>query len=437
MAGVGLAFADTSHGGERAEIGALLAKGLIFGFVVLFFYLPNAHIGQARAVATFVFALAVLCLPVRIDRAALGLVLISLAACAATLTSIVINFGPRQTLAHGLVAAFKPLYFALMYLLGYVCVSNSQLKTDGSQVRRLFTLIASFFICTQLAVALMQAIGAAGALDSIYYQEKTRDVRTILRATGTIGNPNSLAFYTLQCFLFILLMGAANRLWKAVLLLFGATLIALTGSRSVLIVFMLCLGLFVFFRRKSLSAWVAYLVMTLSFMVALILIVQTYAEYFRYLSQLQLLLTTDSPLSKVSSMVARLEHWDNSLALFNSDESVSKYLVGLGDRIEYSVLDNDYLYVTLRNGLLGVISFYGVYALLATRYFDRSMDGGARFFGLLVFFAAIVLGFVLEIFSSWYHMAFFMVLTGALSAVRSPVDWLQRERRTLGLAQVP
>jgi O-antigen ligase len=428
LAELDLASADTSDVDERVEIDAVLAKSLILGFVVLFFYLPNAQVGQARAIATAVLALAVLCLPTRLDRTAIALVLISLAACAEILTSIVVNLGPRQSLAHGIVAAFKPFYFALMYLLGYVCVSNSRLRADGLQVRRLFTLVASFFICTQLAVGLVQAVGAANALDSIYYQEKTRDVTTILRVTGTIGNPNSLAFYTLQCFLFILLLGTANWLWKAVLLLFGASLIALTGSRSVLIVFILCLVVFVFFRRKSLSAWIAYFLMTFLFVSALILIVQMYAEYFRYLSQLQLLLTTDSPLSRVSSMAARMEHWDNSLALFNSHEGIAKYLVGLGARIEYSVLDNDYLYVTLRYGVFGLVLFYGFYAFLATRYIDRSMDGGARFFVLLVFFATIILGFVGEFFASWYHTAFFIMITGALSAVQSPVRWLQRER---------
>jgi O-antigen ligase len=245
-----------------------------------------------------------------------------------------------------------------------------------------------------------------------------------MRATGTFGNPNSLAFFTLQCFLFILLLGTGRWYWKGIVLLFGAALIALAGSRSVLIVLMMCLAIFVFFRRKSISAWIVYLSIALLVVVALALLVQAYAEYFRYLSQLQLLLTTDSPLTKVNSMAARLTHWDASLALFDDQSGVWKYLFGLGDRAEYSVLDNDYLYIALRHGAFGIMLFYGIYVLLATQYFEKSLDPAIRFFGLLMFFAAIVVSFAGEFFSDWHHMVFFIVLTGALTAARSPFDWI-------------
>jgi len=414
--------------GKGIGLDALFAKSLLISFVCLFFYFPNAQVVQARAAATFALGLGALCFPVRIDRRAVALIVIGLAAGVEILASIVTNLSPRQLIGHGLASAFKPLYFVLMYLFGYVCVSNSPLRTNGWEVRRLFTLVASIFICTQLIIAVMQALGLAGVLDSIYYQEKTRDVSTILRATGTIGNPNSLAFYTLQCFFFVLLLGTANWLWKTLLLFFGACLIALTGSRSVLIVLILCLILFVFFRRKSLAAWIAYSCMTLLFVTAVAIIVQTYAEYFRYLSQLQLLFTTDSPLRRISSMAARMEHWHNSLELFRRQEGVAKYFLGLGDRVEYTVLDNDYLYVMLRHGVFGLVAFYGFFALLATRYFQDSMGGSPRFFGFLIFFAAVVLGCVGESFANWYHMVFFVVLTGVLSAVQSPIDWIRRER---------
>jgi O-antigen ligase len=431
MASVGLNATMPADADARRTfaIDVHLSKAFLLAFFLIFFYVPTAQVAQSRVIGTsFLAVMLLLFAAPKLNRTAIVIVSISIAACAEILLSSVVNFGPRQALAHAIFTSLKPLYLALMFVFGYACIASSPLRVDGIELRRFFTAVASAFILSQLLIAILQAAGAAGFLHNLYSQEKARDFTTIMRATGTLGNPNSLAFFTLQCFLFVLLLGTAGWFWRGMMLLLGAALIALTGSRSVLIVLMLCVAIFVLFRRKSLSTWVTYTLIAVPLFIALALFVQAYAEYFRYLSQLQLLMTTDSPLTKVNSMAARLHHWEVSLALFNSHEGTIKYLFGLGDLSEYAVLDNDYLYVALRNGAFGLVLFYGVYAALAARYFERSIDDATRFFGLLTFFAAAIVSLAGEFFSNWHHMVYFIVLTGALTAARSPLDCFGRLR---------
>jgi hypothetical protein len=412
------------------ELDVGLAKLFVFALVCALFFTPNAQIAQSRVLVSATLAGFLLCLvPRRLSRTTLMFLFVSIAASAQILTSVMVNLGPYQDLAHAVLMSCRPIYFALLYLAGYMCISKSALTTDSVEVRRLLTFAASFFIVAQLLVASMQAFGIAGVFDAIYAQDKTRDATSLMRATGTIGNPNALAFYALQCFLLVLLLGEFGRLWKGFVLTCGALLIALTGSRSVLLVFLLCLALFVFLQRRSLGGWIAYGVIAVMAFAATYLVVSMYAEYFRYLAQLQILLdSTDAPLRKISSMAARFRHWDASLALFNDYPGVKKYFFGLGDRFEYSVLDNDYLYVSLRHGLTGIVLFFGMYLVIASGYLSRSIESSTRFFGLLVLFATGILSFAADLFSGWQTMAFFIFASGCLSASQPSLRSLLRSQ---------
>lgn len=402
------------------------AKVFMWGFALCLFYMPNAHIPQLRAVAIgLLAALMVVLVSARVQRSLFVILLIGFAASISMLFSVMVNTGSEQVFGAALMAIFKPVFFSLVLVFGYLCTYTSRLSS--SQVREVLTSIVVVFVVSQLAIALLQGLGLAGALGGVYAQEKTRGFETIMRATGTMGNPNSLAFFALQSFLLVLLVGTLRGMWRAVVLAMAAGLVLLSGSRSVAIVLVLCLLVFLFFRKKTVAAWMVYGAMIPIVVGAGWLFIDAYAEHFRYLSQIGALLS-DDPIGEIRSLSTRFSHWAQSVTLFVNHPGAAKYWFGLGVRPEFRVMDNDYLYVLLRHGLIGVLFFYGFYLALWMSYGRAMLDSASRFFGRSVFLSSVVLAMMFEIFADWYHMTFFIFLTGTLLGVagKSPVNALVR-----------
>lgn len=388
-----------------------------WGFILILYFAPNAQSEQIRAAAVTLWAVLYLTiLSDRLPRHLIIVILLCTGSSGVMLGSVVANLQLESDFGHALLSSAKPLYFGVIYCFGYVLIRESTLTQPA--IRDFLAHFAAVFLIAQTILALLQALGYAESLDILYRQEKVRSRENLLRVTGSMGNPNGLALTVLHCSIIWLFWGPRAWLVRGAFLISGCSLVALTGSRSVAVLLVAVLIVVWLTGRRSVAERVGQAILAIAATGVVLYLVWPYIERFRYLLQLALLFGAD-PIREVGSLATRVEHWASALSLFASEERSYKFLLGLGAIEHFRVLDNDYLYVFLRYGVLGVLWFYGFFVFVAQHCFHQNRDTRTRNVLALMLASLVLLGFVSETFSGWYQPALVLFTMGVLSAKRT------------------
>lgn len=369
---------------------------------------PGAHLLVYPALAGSLFVLGAL-LAVRRPTADHRLLVVTafclLLSVVAGLSGLVNATHIRTTAPLDLV---RPAVLLIFFAFGYYVVCYR-----GEGEARSGLLIAAFLIFAgQAAIGSLQLLGVS--FDFIYTEEKFRPIGSLLRITGSLGNPNWFAWIVSQASIMILML--TSRPIRYLVVALGALLILLSGSRTLLILFpaMVAVGLVLSTPRRlkiSHPALVYGLVIGVTFFLAIF----WFGDHFPYLSQLARVVRSGS-LASVSSVAGRLGTWQQTYAVFEA-EGASAWLVGLGSRESTRVLDNDFLYVLFRFGALG-FAIHIILILYLFWLFWRTRTSVISRVGLQYLCFALLQGTVRETLGGWMHPLLLLYFAGMAADLR-------------------
>jgi hypothetical protein len=292
---------------------------------------------------------------------------------------------------------FKLLLFSILLLEGFI-ITNQVLDIDiVNQFTNLFFNLSKYF-------------------DSS-------------RTVGTFANPNLLGFWMILIYFYIRIF---NNRFKMNIFLISFLLVLLSSSRTMLLFYLLFNSIFEFnfrnlFALKSITPLIAISIL-IFYIVNYILSSDLFI--FRYISELlNLLLSGDINLEKISSISKRLDMWAYVINYISTDDSL-KLLFGFSPRKEYgfSYIDNQYIFTYFRWGIFGSILFYSIwiYIYILIDKYKKYDKGVSQLVSFLKVYLILLLfyGLVGESFSSWTLVLPFFYFLGGLISYENKVKFI-------------
>ncbi|MCC5888296.1 MAG: hypothetical protein JJT88_17825 [Gammaproteobacteria bacterium] len=301
----------------------------------------------------------------------------------------------------------RPFFFALTFGLAYL--AGVRAASNTTLTRTLRKLVFALLLL-QVLIAVTQMFGLEMAA-AIYSADKVSPFGRLLRITGTLGNPNLFAYHVLLAITFLAAHSTSKPRafsWLA----FGFLLILMSGSRTVLILYVPVILAVV--RMKARGSFSALMKMLLPMMAILLLggylVFMLFTEYFPYVGELVSLIGAGEILG-FRAFALRTAHWINIWAELVSG-SLGQWLFGAYDgRVFRGAVDNDWLYALWRHGLIGVVSTLAWY-LLAVFTTSRIRCAATRKL-LFVWLAVIaVFSLMFESVSGWWIPFVVMLVMG-------------------------
>lgn len=318
-------------------------------------------------------------------------------------TGVSFFFNASELRGSAPIELFKPVLFGIFLLYGYLVAERGSERA----VERGLLVAATLVLLGQTVVASTQLVGVP-VFGILYNEDKSRAIGGLLRATGTLSNPNAFAWMVTQASVIVsLLARGRTRGW---LLALGTLLVLVSGSRTLLVLFPFMLVAAQVMRNPtSLGTYVRYAGVAAGLLLLFAGVIYFLGDYFPYLAQIQLVVSSGS-LASVSSFAIRLRMWESGI-----DEFVragwSAWLIGVGSRPSTAVLDSDYLYVFIRLGALGMLTHLAVIGAAAVRFL-RSRHRPVAVIGGEYLLFGLIFGIVAESLASWHLPLVLFALVG-------------------------
>jgi hypothetical protein len=344
--------------------------------------------------------------------------LLLLGLCSFTIAiSVLLNLSNLSIMA--LFEVFKPIYFSFILLSGYFV----GLYLNYNKICKGLLTLAYIVILFQCILAIDQ-LWNLQILSNLYYSDKTKSLGSLIRITGTIGNPNTFAWIVTQMSILIFLLETKKGL-RLFFLTIGFVLVLLSGSRSAFLLFP-----FMIFTSKLLSNrnTVKFYLIKLPLYTALLvgILMISYQLLIKYGSELKYLyqivsVIEDKSFTSINSFDARTQIWNHAWQNFTSENNMLiTWLFGLGPG-SLSSLDNDYLFAAFNNGLIFFIINIFIYMYILIR-FMKVKNLKIKALGVQYIIFSFIIGFQAETLSGWnYPILIFFYFGLALSLNREQV----------------
>lgn len=304
---------------------------------------------------------------------------------------------------------FKPLVYAIFLIYSY---SVARTVSRQAVVRGLLWA-ALIILAGQAFLGLTQAMGAS-VFHPVYDSSKSHPFGRLMRVTGSLANPNSFAWMVAHAAVIISLVHPrrTRMLWLAL----ATLLVLLSGSRTLLLLFPFMIVTAQILRNPTnlrvYARYLTFVVVVLAFFAGVIFYLRT---YFPYLAQLASIASSGS-LTSVNSFALRLDIWARAYEEF-SDGGIMALVFGLGARQSMAIMDNDFLYVLFRLGIVGaVVHFAMILTVLGAFLRERSEPVGVL--GAVYVLFALAFGMLVETTASWHVPLIMFALLGTLIGMK-------------------
>lgn len=320
-----------------------------------------------------------------------------------------------------LAELFRPGVFMIFLLYGFYAAGVE----EPTEVDAGLLFAAKLVLIGEAVIASTQLLDVP-VFDLIYSSEKARPLGSLVRVTGSMGNPNSFGWVVAQAAVITVLLAERPVRW----LMLGLFLIFSSGSRTLLLLFPFMIALAGIWRRGGrkqdflLGGAAAF-----GGAAGMVILALAASDLLPYLGQLRALVLSGS-LESVSSVAKRLLTWTTGYREFTTGGPVV-WLFGLGSRQETRVLDNDYLYVLFRLGAIGFAVHLSI-MIYAAYHLSRRVDAVSRI-GLQYLLFGLVLGIVAETLGGWNHPLLLYFLLGAVLRLGASEDERPNQPRSLAL----
>lgn len=252
--------------------------------------------------------------------------------------------------AIGLSEIAKPLIYTIFFVFGV----TANLQYSLPEIKKTLVLVSKIILVGQFILTVDQVL-AINTFSVIYDYGKTSstgEITSFMRSTGSKFNPNDFAWIVMQYAVIIYLFSkkTSRYFWLFLALL----LILLSGSKSMLALYPAALFVAGWLKgdRKIMNRKNASILLSVAILVyAIYKFLELNPDIFPRLNVLLVLLSGDD-----GGFDARYKMWETAYAYFLSkDEGGLTWAFGLGPIEEFKTLDNGYIYMFLRNGIVGLV----------------------------------------------------------------------------------
>lgn len=301
---------------------------------------------------------------------------------------------------------FRPLLLVIFLLYGYyIGHLGNQSSLEKGLLRAAYIIILGQFI-----LAIFQALGL-NYFNILYSAEKSREFGLIFRVTGSLGNPNNMAWVVSNSAMIVSFLGYKNQKLYWLILMIASILVVMSSSRTMILLFpiMIISSIFLSSSKTNYTNLRLLIIIGLFISTSIFLIFVLGSQYFPYLSQLKLVLESGNLMS-INSFSLRVIHWENVYQEFSSSGLLREFF-GLGSREIVKAVDNDFLYVLYRVGWVGLFIhlFISLYSFLI---FQKSKFKNIAAIGRHYLLFALVFGLVAETLASWYQPLLLFFILG-------------------------
>lgn len=323
--------------------------------------------------------------------------------------SLIYNFS--NLMSRDLIDFFRPVYFLSLFFIGYYSCKNLG-SEKASNI--FFNTIIVLGVVQVLLSSLQLIVPSFFEHFSVLYSMHKIEVRQ-MRATGTFGNPNHLGIFLIAAQISVL-TSVQNRYKKPMLWSFFLVGIVLTGS--ILLTPLSFITTFLYFMLTAqTSTKIAYIV-SLPIVMTSALFVIIFSGFSTRLNRLRVLMSDLSVQSfmEFRNLKLRYDYW---VSLFERFDVFSElhFIFGFGPMKGHglSFADNEYLFIFLRHGLLGLLAAATVFLLIVCFFYKR-LKIRVSVFALLFVFSLFVMMPFFEVFSLWRLMPYYLIPFGIVVA---------------------
>ncbi len=301
----------------------------------------------------------------------------------------------------------RPFACILFILFGYFSVY----KLNVSSLWAFFIFII-VFQCLMVSFSFFYDPRKIDLLSFFWDFSKYRSWRGI----GTFSNPNRLGFFTIVIYFGLLCLRHNTFFAKILITLAAFGLLMVSSSRTSLLCWGVLLLLYIVLNEKSLLKSFVKIAMMIAGAAILIAFMKPYLEIrFKYLYDFLNHFHTPLHFLGISSVRGRVDNWQGAYTFFTSGLEMRWFIGhGPGKGSYFKILDNDYLYVIVKYGLLGALVFYGFWRSVALNIIRSKNHNSMKTFLMFYLLALGFFGLTSESFSSWILTIPFFIFYGVL-----------------------
>jgi len=288
----------------------------------------------------------------------------------------------------------KAVFWVMVMM--YATTVGGRVGPDG--VVRGLLVSAKIVLLAQLVASADQFLGT-GITSYLYSDVKASSA--LIRATGTVANPNMMAWTALQMTALVLSLGGRARtkyLWTGL----GVAMVIASGSRSTLLAMMASVIILGVLNSQQIlvARLLRVFLLGAAAMGAVYWFLISYRYQFRYLAELLTVLQGNG-FDQINSVRDRYSMWTAGWDLFTSVGGIGKWIIGLGPG-SLVTADNNYLYSLVNYGALFLVASVALYIGMAVLLFRKrwlGLGGFAVQYVLLV----LIMGYQVETIAGWFY----------------------------------
>jgi hypothetical protein len=407
---------------------------MLFLFLFLLFFLPGGSLfgiegNQLKylAIISYSFML-VVTLPyakqVKIKNDSLIIILLLLFL---TIVSIFNNLLDMDSMNYSkFLDIGRNIGFIFIFIFGYIVSKLS----DFEDIKRNLLSIAKIFIVIELIVCIDQ-IFMINSFSAFYSYEKVKSIESVLRAVGTFGNPNMLGWMTMQMLIVIFLF--EYKKFRYVWLALSISLLLLTSSKSMILVTFFNLA-FVYYLKNNLSIFdkrnVNIFIFLFLALIAFYFFLQSFGDVFKNMRVI--LDVIDNGLDSLTTIQGRYRIWEDAYEYFQFNSNWVNIIFGFGAIDEFRTLDNNYLMVFYKYGILGFFIHSVLYVYLLYIFVKiKSRNIYIYVLGVQYITMELILGVQSDNLGGWIHPIIMFLYAGLAIGVKSEEPVYQKKQATL------
>lgn len=193
-----------------------------------------------------------------------------------------------------------------------------------------------------------------------------------LRRTGSFANPNIVSIFCIATYSYIFFK--SKLIAKIIYGIIVFSIILFTSSKTGLISFLIIININIFLVKAKFNIKAVIIFISLLFIVAYIFVelLYMYQDKYPYIAQIISMFENNMDIGEIKSIGDRQVMWDEALAQYHKLSYWQKFFgIGPAKATTLNVIDNEFLTILLKTGIIGCL-FYVLYLFkLFTYLFKR------------------------------------------------------------------
>jgi hypothetical protein len=299
----------------------------------------------------------------------------------------------------------KYIFIATIILFGYLIIYLNTLPI----VMKKIVIFFKYFIIIEIIVCIDQLF-LFNSFSFLYEYERSRSIESVLRAVGTLSNPNFFGLIMSQVIIIISLFDPSKIKFFWIIIAF--ILLLISSSKSIILtsIFLFTFSYWMINGSRIFSKNTLLVVLyVILFFIFLKVFLNQFGSIFKNMSVI--LNIIDNGFSSLHTVSARYEIWDTATSYYLANLNSLELIFGYGGINEFSVLDNSYIMIFYRYGIIGLILYILLYYHVF-KLFIKQKNIKIKIFSLQMIIMFLILAIQSDLLLHWFYPSIMYLFIG-------------------------